>query len=405
MNKKSLLSAFLSLLLSSMLLVTYCSATPAHAAASWNVQTVDADAAGTGNGYCPIAVDSNNNPHIAYTNLQGNDFLVMYAAWTGSGWNKQEIANGFATDFALDNNNNPHILYETGVYGGLMYASWTGLKWDIQTVNTNRTVYASLALDSSGNPHAAYSDGTSVKYASRNGSTWTIQTVDTGTEIPFQVSLALDSNDNPQILYSPGGYPINVSLAVWTSSGWNIQTAALNVNWYCNLVLDSKGQPHFVYGGDLTTIMYASLNGAVWIYQPVVSGIRLDGGYGIGFLALDSLDYPHISYVTAITAGSDLMYAAWTGANWNIQSVDTDFVREPIYLAVDSNRIPHISYLVGYLGPGTINIKYATATEPVPLSSPTPILPLLLVATAVIIGAVITVVAYVWKKKTQSQSK
>ncbi len=62
-NKKPLLS----LLLSSMLLATFWSATPVHATPSWIVLTVDVNAYGYGNGYSPIVLDSNNIPHIAYT--------------------------------------------------------------------------------------------------------------------------------------------------------------------------------------------------------------------------------------------------------------------------------------------------------------------------------------------------
>ncbi len=389
----------MSIPLAFLILLVSCLTVPVQAATSWNVQTVDANGAGVGNGYCPIKLDSGGTPHIAYSDDVEGGFLAMHARWNGSGWSTQEIASGYVTDIALDAHNNPHILYETGVYGGLMYAVWTGSNWGIQTVSTNRTVYASLALDSSGNPHAAYSDGTSVKYASRNNSTWTIQTVDTAAEIPFQVYLALDSNDIPSILYSLGDH---VKLAVWASSGWNIQTIVSNVSGFGNLVLDSKGQPHFVYSVGATTIMYASWNGVAWTYQSVVSNVKwLEQGSGLAFLALDTLDYPHISYLTAETAttGPELMYAAWTGTAWNIQTAAPG--DGPPYLAVDSNRIPHISYYIGGGGPGYFaNIMYATATEPVPLSSPTPILPLMVVATAIIIVAVVAVVVYVWKKKS-----
>jgi hypothetical protein len=148
----------------------------------------------------------------------------------------------------------------------------------------------------------------------------------------------------------------------------------------------------------LSDILYASWNGAAWKTQTVVSGIHLDLTTS---LVLDSYDYPHISYISA----EGLMYAGWTGAAWNIQTVDSNAYRGPSYLVVDSNRIPHISYRSGSSSGITNLIRYAVVTEPVPLSSPpSPALPLLLVLTAVIIGAVVTAV-YVWKKKTQSLSK
>ena len=185
-----------------------------------------------------------------------------------------------------------------------------------------------------------------------------------------------------------------MKLAVWANSGWNIQTVVSNVSGFGNLVLDSKGQPHFVYSVDHTTIIYASWNGISWTYRSVSNVKWLEQGSGFPFLALDSLDYPHISYLTAEAPGAapELMYAAWTGTAWNIQTVAPG--DGPPYLAVDSNRIPHISY---YLGTGPpASIMYAIAAEPVPLYSP---LPLQLVLTAVAIGAAVFVV-YLWKKKT-----
>ncbi len=401
-NKKSLLSSSLSLLLASMLLATFWSATLVHAAASWNVQTVDPNAAGRGsNGYCPIVVDSNNVPSIAYTgyDIQDNSALVMYARSLG-GFSTQRIAMGYVADMALDAANNPVILCGSG---GLQYVTWNGTGWTFQKVADGN--YGVLAFDSHGNPHVAYINGEGLQYASRSGTGWTTETVETGVGIPFYLSFAMDSNDKPYMLYSNP----TTKIATLENSGWNIQTVPLpafsspdSIVGVGNMVLDSKGHPHLIYsiysvGGD-AAIKYVSWTGFSWKTQTLASGV-LDDFRFPGVLALDSLDYPHIAYVTA---GSELMYAAWTGVDWNIQPVDSAFGRNPVYMAVDSNRIPHISYRIGSINDNTNNLMYATATEPVPLSPPTSAFPLLLVVAAVVIGvAVVAVVVYVWKKKTK----
>ena len=403
-NKRSLSGAFLNLLLSSTLLLAFYSTSPVHAATSWNVQTVHTRAAGQGNGYCPIVLDSNNVPSIAYTGYDS----MMYARWNSSlgGFSTQKITIGIATDMALDTNNNPNILCEafradvkhaSWSDASVMYASWTGSNWDIQTVNKNYTVYASLALDSAGNPHAAYSTGKALMYASRSGSNWTIEIVDNGTDIPIHLSLALDSNDKPYILYSNP----DLKLATLENSIWKIQTIPLShpIIGYGNMVLDSKGNPHLSYSaigvGDppTITIMYASWNGFGWNTETVVSNVDSES---IASLALDSFDYPHICYVN----GLKVMYAGWTGAEWSIQTVYTDLPAcGPVYLAVDSNRIPHISFRANPPGEGLFSrinyMMYAVASEPVPLYSP---LPLQLVLTAVAIGAA-AVIVYLWRKE------
>ena len=134
-----------------------------------------------------------------------------------------------------------------------------------------------------------------------------------------------------------------------------------------------------------------------WLQTPI-GAVR-------GFLALDTHDNPNIAYVTSYV---DVMYANWTGTVWSSQKVGTVPEADgPCYLALDSSGIPHISFR-GYVsgqflqGPNA-TIFYATATEftePTQPSSPTsPALPLMLVSAAVVIGAAVTVVVYVWKKK------
>jgi hypothetical protein len=124
-----------------------------------------------------------------------------------------------------------------------------------------------------------------------------------------------------------------------------------------------------------------------------------------GFLALNSQGYPSIVYIA-----DDVKYARWTGTAWgwesyNVGTPDTTYDAGPCYLALDSNSNPHISsrvFLSGQMNyPGyTSTILYATAnlTEPAEVS---PAFPLLIVSAAIIIGTVIAVVAYVWKKKTK----
>jgi hypothetical protein len=188
------------------------------------------------------------------------------------------------------------------------------------------------------------------------------------------------------------------------------------------MVLDSKGYPHFICTQNhflsaqdttrVSNILYASWNGSAWNTEMAISNVSLAN---MGFLALDSNDYPHIAYVTS---DPELMYASWTGRTWNIQTVDTNIsALGPCYLALDSKSNPHISYL-GYepgnaFGPhARAYIMYATTNETTPIftpsptqtSSPTfPASSALLVLTAIIIMAVATAV-YVWKKKTQKKA-
>jgi hypothetical protein len=418
---------FLSVLLLSLLLAVFCPAVaPVHAASpTWSIQTLDTNTPDLSD-YCPIIVDSNNTPHIAYTsnNLGG----VTYVSWNGSAWNTQKVVEGTVFGLALDANNNPHILVDGGI-SGLMCTSWTGQNWTTQTVDKNGTYFGrfgALALDSAGNPHIAYTDNDKlVKYASWTGTNWNIQTIDTSqSEFAPRVSLTIDSNNTAYLMY---GSLADVKLAVYNNSNWTIQTVASNMDSLGNIVLDSKGYPHFIYAHNYSesyppnnTIMYVSWNGTAWNAQQAVTNVSMggvgarDGFFTMGYLSLDSNDSPHIAYVTSSPEVSEvygwgfLAYASWTGRAWDIQTVNSTVIAQSCYLAVDSNGNPHIS-LIGVLGSEaarltgpyswTAPIMYATATEPTqPPSSPfSDFAPL--VISSVIIVAIIATVGYVWKRK------
>jgi hypothetical protein len=356
---------FLSVLLLSIL--AFCSVVPVHAAALWNVQTVDVNGEGF-TGSCSIVIDSKNNPHIACTGRIGNKNFVMYADRGGSGWSTRTVDLGRLFDLALDSRGNPHILYIFGP-GGLRYASWTGSNWNIQTVDQGflRGV-GSVALDSSGNPHIAYLDNFKVlKYASWLGSSWSIKTLDNAEDIWPVLSLEFGPNSTPYILY--GLYHIENStitamMAFGKNSSWSIQTIASNLTAYGNMVLDSMGHPHFFYQVDSpesddidhSIIEHASWNGSAWNSQSVA----LDE---VGFLALDSHDNPSIAYIQSY---EKVIYASWTGIAWKIQTVDSNITAiAGCHLAVDANGNPHISYLAkppGATIPSQIlYVMYATA--------------------------------------------
>jgi hypothetical protein len=302
-------------------------------ALAWKTQSLDANGAAAYVANGPIvALDSNNIPHIAYSKLLNYTIsdtrFVMYASWNGVGWNTQAVAAGVPFSLVLDGNDVPHVLYGGGLdWGGIGYAKLSGSNWITQTIDRNADA-GTLAFDSSGNPHIVYTDGKVLKYASWSGSNWNFQTIDTIDAVyanAFQTSLAFDQKDTPYILYGypttskdiSGGadYPTEIlKLATKKSSNWNIQTMPLSpaINGYGNLALDSKGYPHFVCSENqnrkeypaVSAVLYVSWDGSAWNTQNVVSNVSLgiyspNTNWGnMGFLALDSHDYPHISYIT-----------------------------------------------------------------------------------------------------------
>jgi len=420
--------ALLSVLCLSTMFLTFFFSAPAQATYSWNVQVVDENS--TTGGSSPIAVDSNNIAHVAYTASVNGTSYAMYASWNGTGWSTQTaVAGAIVTSLVLDSNNNPHLLLENidSQNRSLMYAILNGTNWSAQNTGIIGAFNPALALDPYGNPSIAYVLGDALKYASLTGAEWRTQTVDNVPEGGGLSSLTFGSNNTAYLLYHvPTSYQDNstgqkyqsmdIKLASLNDSVWNIQTVPLPQPLFDNgnLVLDTKGNPHFVctqvrYRSSedmnlFVTLLYASWNGSTWGTQTIVSDLQPTHYFEpSGSLHLDSNDTPNIA--SFVEAFSKITYISWNGNVWNIQGLTLDQPSDfSVSLALDGNGNPHISYRalssVRFRAP----LICATATETTPSSNPPNIPYLTSLAVAVVVGftavaLVIVAVAFVWKRK------
>jgi hypothetical protein len=407
----------------------FCLVIQVHAESGWTIEMVGVAARQS----VSLALDSNDDPHIAYTYYTNGDYRsstnVTYASWSGSGWDTQTLDSNYisiSVSLALDSFNHPHIsyIYSTPESSYVKYTSWTGSNWNNQTVDTSLDSSfgidsSALALDSNNNPHITYIAENELNntliYASWTGSNWSTHIIDSNKSSSFyEASIRLDSNNHPHIIYGEstntgehdesGGliYLDNVKHAEWNGQSWNVQTVFLNVTSFGNVALDSNGYPHFTYSVE-PSLEYASWDGSNWHSQFVDSNnLVFDDDRGLAFLALDSRDKPHISYWRAPEIGSgdsgSLMYAYWTGSNWHIETVDNNGTNRgagPIVL--DSSGNPHLSYPSDHLGETHYyEIKYASHIE-----SPTqePFSTLLVIVFIVAVLFVFAVFIFYFKKR------
>jgi hypothetical protein len=419
---------FSSLFLAYALLLSFFLVIQAHAESTWTIQTVSKGANGTA---VSIVLDSDGNPHIAYSEYTNGSYRSLtvnltYAVWNDSAWTVQTLGSqvySTRSSLALDSFDNPHIcyLYKPPVGTSyLMYTHCIGSNWTTQTIDeVVEESTCSLALDSNNNPHISYSKGNNLMYATWIDSSWSIQTLDSTASIFFYDSTVnLDSKDYPHIIYGDavqvgGGNSVtlaDVKYAEWDGSSWSIQIVFSNVNSFGNIALDSNWYPHFTYIVG-SSLRYASWDGSTWNTQTVDSN-PLVSSYPSGscFLALDNRNNPHISYYRYNSGASTnpdsdvgLIYAYQSGSAWNIQTVDnsgTYFGVGPITLDSDGN--PHIIYQSEHLGQAVyyyVDIKYATRTESTPTPSPPTSLSdlQLIVIVAVVGGAIISVAFLVYR--------
>jgi hypothetical protein len=319
-------------------------------AEDWNIQEVDSgDQKGQ---YNSIAVDSNNKPHISYSQSWA-DHNIYYAKWTGSEWSKEIVDEwGFASSIAVDSNDIPHISYENISNHDLYYAKRTGSIWDIQVVDSVGTVgkYASIEIDSNDYPHIAYmeSQGMSnakLKYAKWNGTGWENETVDNAADVGYFCSMALDSNDYPHISYNDHNGE-DLKYAKWNGTGWEIDVVDNSVGEksVSSIDVNSTDVPHIAYqeSGN-NNLRYAKWNVSKWDTETLEGS---GGGRSVS-IAIDSNDFPHISSAKETSSSISLRYRNWTGTNWKkktIESKSNDGGWYETSIAMDSNDSPHISF-------------------------------------------------------------
>ncbi len=291
---------------------------------------------------------------LVISSIYGVIYITSEHAEGKSRWKIETVDDsgdvGRYNSITLDSDNNPHISYLGN--STLKYAKWDGKSWNIETVDSgyrHTGSFSSIALDSNDRPHIGYFGITvgDLKYAKFIDNEWEIQTVDSCGTVGRHVSLALDSDDNPhmsyhhQYEYYDGGVNTTNDLkyARWTGSQWELETVdgPGNVGYHTSIALDSDDYPHISYESN-NTLKYAKWNGYSWDIETIE-----DPGYMYSTsIALDSNDRPYISY----SGNFSLKYAEYTGANWHIETVYSIpgwGVGEGTSIALDQNDNPHIS--------------------------------------------------------------
>lgn len=284
-------------------------------------------------------------------------------------WDIQTVdAPGEYTSLALDANENPHISYIDRVDQVVKYTYSDGSSWNAQVVGEGRTTgtyldwSTSLALAPNGKVHISYfGRGEDLEYAYWDGSSWAGQTIDSAGVVGAFNSLAVDQTGSPHVSYYDWtNYQLKYAKATWTGSSWSWSIQPVDggpgedyVGQFTSLALDGSGEPRISYYDSTNKdLKYAAWDGASWNIETVDSTGNLGDHTSI---ALDESGHPHISYYSG-TGPADLKYAYWDGSEWAVETVEsTGFSGKHTSLALDGSGHPHIAYA----GVSPYDLRYA----------------------------------------------
>jgi hypothetical protein len=250
---------------------------------------------------------------------------------------------------AVDLNDNPHIAYYDQGNRDLKYAYFDGIKWNVETVDSEGDVgeEPGIDIDSNNNPHICYKDHTNsaLKYATKKNGVWTTTILDSvNIEIEaISTSLKVDSKNNIHIAFSYGfsdhdSFNEDVfRYAFYNGLEWNIEHVRRTG---CDMIIDIDGFdiPHISFKGD--NIMYATKPESSWIFEIVDNIEDPEGDTGI---AVQSDGTPHIIYHDY--KNGLIKYATKTNSVWSTSTIaDNQDNQEGVKIDVDNNDFVHVVF-------------------------------------------------------------
>ncbi len=339
---------------------------------TWQFELVDPSA--TAGAFASIAMDWDDNIHIAYYDTGTQDLKYAFFNRRAGFWTIETVDSsgdvGKFTSLTLDSNAKPHIAYFDEDRDYLLYAYKSGSSWRIDIVDDSPAVggYPSIALDSNDKPRIAYTDfgREELRYATKSGSSWSTTIVPLNGLVISFVSLEMDVWDRPHISFfedtAAGDYNDNLIYVYHNGTQWVEDTidADNSVGWWNSMRLDSQGDSQVSYydlsSGKLKFATGSLYNWAVEFVDdmgipPLGTPLTQVGGYTS--LVLDKADRPNIVYYDI--TNNVLKFAKPN--LWDMQTAATPAgaLQEPgrPNIAIDVAGLPHIAY-----GDGTINYTF-----------------------------------------------
>jgi len=232
---------------------------------NWSIQELDTIS--THWAYAALALDTNNYPCIACNHFDSLDSLhyIKYLYYNGISWDSSVIDDGnnlsdWGPSLAIDSKNNPHIAYYQAcdpLSDSVRYVYWDGANWvfawaeSIFAMSEHGSL--SLALDSMDYPHIAYCEWPALYYSLWDGNSWHNEgPIDAAS---WEIRMNLDSLGLPHIVYidqmgQRPEYCYRDSIA-WHLCGFIEPDQDVHSYRSVSLCLDDNSEPHVAYVGSI----------------------------------------------------------------------------------------------------------------------------------------------------------
>ena len=149
---------------------------------------------------------------------------------------------------------------------------------------------------------------------------WAKSTANYADQSGQENSIVVDSNGHVHIV-SAAGDNYDFIHSVYDGSSWSVNSIKSCEGSYCwdtHMVIDDNDHLHAAYSTGNNYIIYMNYNGTTWSWSQVSS----NGKVGPVGIAVDSNNYPHISYSAyGSYCGNGLMLASFDGVDWTSQTV------------------------------------------------------------------------------------
>lgn len=251
-----------------------------------------------------IALDSRNHPHFALNLMTEHAYEVGYLSLEAGKWTLQTIDTKYSQSFkppqiAMDANDNPHIAYDA-TDGLLRHAYFDGNEWRIENLELPIEP-TGIKIASAGMVHIVGLTNTTNEIAQiceergLNG-TWTGECLDNAIGSP---SLTLTQNGAPEVLYQEASTTCPIISASFNGSEWTTQATfeAGNFISFCfdpvALALAADGSAQLFFQDIDFNLQYAAQDGSAW---SVTDLGKLPELYDLT-LVLDPIGLPHSAFV------------------------------------------------------------------------------------------------------------